>query len=179
MKLILVRHAETDANYEGIIQGQGLNGLLSDSGVRQAQRLSAKLKSTKIDLCFTSPMARTWQTAMILVGDRSFINEDKRLIERYLGTFEGVKKEDYDYKKYWDYSLNYVDGGVESVQELFNRAGSFLEELKEKYPDKTILIVSHSAIIRTLHHLIMNTDLNKNLLDIKIENCFCREYDVK
>lgn len=178
MKIILVRHAETEANYEGIIQGQGLNGLLSNAGIRQAKKLSDKLKSTNIDLCYTSPMARTWQTAMILVGDRAIINDDKRLIERYLGSYEGVKKEDYKYKNYWDYKLNLTDGGVEPVQDLISRASSFLEEIKEKHPDKTVLIVSHSALIRALHHLIMKTDLNKNLLDIKIENCFCREYEI-
>ena len=178
MKIILVRHAETEANYNGIIQGQGLNGLLSDSGVRQAQRLSAKLKSTKIDMCFTSPMARTWQTAMILVGDRAIINEDKRLIERYLGKFEGVKKEDYDHIKYWDYDNNINDGDVEPVRDIFSRANAFLDEIKEKYSDKTILVVSHSAIIRAMHHIIMNTNLNSNLLDIKIDNCFYREYNI-
>ena len=178
MKIILVRHAETEANYNGIIQGQGLNGLLSDSGVRQAQKLSAKLKTTKIDMCFTSPMVRTWQTAMILVGDRAIINEDKRLIERYLGKFEGAKKEDYNHKKYWDYDNNINDGCVEPIQDIFFRANDILNEIKEKYSDKTILIISHSAIIRAIHHIIMDTNLNSNLLDIKIDNCFCREYNI-
>ena len=179
MKIILVRHGETEANYDGIMQGQMLNYSLNDRGVRQAQILKNKLKDTKIDICFTSPLARTWQTAMIVVGDRVEIKEDKRLIERYLGKYEGNTKRDYDPKKYWDYFLNSHDCDVESVQLLFSRSKDFLEEIYKRYKDSTVLVVSHSAIIRALHHLIKNTDLHKNLLGFKIENCYCKEYEFK
>jgi len=175
MKIILVRHGETEANYEGIMQGQGLNYPLNDKGIRQAQRLSQELKKTKIDVCFTSPLARTWQTAMILVGDRVEIKEDKRLIERNLGEFEGVKRDKYDPIKYWDYNLNNKDNGVEGVKEIFERCQNFLDNIYEKFPDSTVLIVSHMAVIRTLHHIISKSDLESNLLTFKIDNCYCKE----
>lgn len=179
MKIILVRHGETEANYNGIMQGQMLNYSLNDRGVRQAQALKNKLKDTKIDICFTSPLARAWQTAMILVGDRVEIKEDKRLIERYLGEYEGSIKENYDPKKYWDYFLNSHDGDVESIQTLISRSKDFLEEIYEKYKDSTVLVVSHSGIIRALHHLIQNTDFHKDLMNFKIENCYCKEYEFR
>ena len=179
MKIILVRHGETEANYNGIMQGQMLNYSLNDRGVRQAQALKNKLKDTKIDICFTSPLARAWQTAMILVGDRVEIKEDRRLIERYLGEYEGSRKESYDPKKYWDYFLNSTDGDVESIQTLILRSKDFLEEIYEKYKDSTVLVVSHSAIIRALHHLIKNTDFHKDLMNFKIENCYCKEYEFR
>ena len=44
MKIYLVRHAETDANTNGILQGQRENLQLNEYGVREATRLKQKLK---------------------------------------------------------------------------------------------------------------------------------------
>ena len=68
MKIYLVRHGETDANKNGILQGQGLNYQLNDTGVRQATKLKNELRNVNFDLCFTSPLIRAWSTAMIIVG---------------------------------------------------------------------------------------------------------------
>ena len=180
MKIILVRHGETEANADGIMQGQKLNHILNDKGIRQAKTLKQKLLSTKIDICFTSPLARTWSTAMILVGERVEIKEDGRLIERYLGKWEGENKEGYDPIKYWNYNLNSNDDGVEPIQDIFTRCNSFIDDLKRKCnDDDTILVVSHSATIRCLHHILKNNNLNKNLVDFKIENCYCNKYELK
>lgn len=180
MKIILVRHGETEANVNGILQGQSVNDILNDTGIRQAKTLKQKLLSTKIDICFTSPLARTWSTAMILVGERAEIKEDKRLLERYLGELEGKAIESYDGTKYWDYNLNLNDKNVEPIQDIFKRCNSFIDDLKKNYSDDdTILVVSHAATVRCLHHILKNSDLNKNLVDYKIENCYCHEYELK
>ena len=180
MKIYLVRHGETDANKNHIMQGQSQNLQLNENGIRQATILKNKLKDIKIDACFTSPLIRAWSTAMILVGDRVEIKEDKRLIERYLGNLEGKNRSLYDVSKYWDYNLNFHEEEVEPIQDIFKRCGSFIDDLKKNYHDNdTILIVSHGAVTRCLHHILKNSDLNKNLLDFKIENCYCREYEFK
>ena len=180
MKIYLVRHGETDANKNKIMQGQSQNLQLNQTGVRQATDLKNKLKDIKFDICFTSPLIRAWSTAMILVGDRVEIRADKRLIERYLGNLEGKDRSTYDAKKYWDYSLNFNDEEVEAIQDIFNRCNSFIADLKEKYDnDIIILVVSHGATIRCLHHILKKSDLNSNLLGFKIENCYCDEYELK
>lgn len=178
MKIYLVRHGETDYNKDGIMQGQKMNIDLNDSGVRQAVKLKNKLKNVDFDMCFTSPLIRSWSTAMIIVGDRTFINADTRLLERSLGEFEGKDKNLYDLKKYWDYFLNSNDNGVEPIQELFKRCMEFVNYIKENYDDKTILVVSHSAITRCLHHILLNTDLKTDLLNFKVDNCYCEEYNL-
>ena len=55
MKIYLVRHAETDANTNGILQGQRENLQLNEYGVREATRLKQKLKDISFDACYTSP----------------------------------------------------------------------------------------------------------------------------
>lgn len=180
MKIYLVRHGETDANKDKIMQGQKQNLQLNETGVRQATTLKNKLNNIKFNACFTSPLIRAWSTAMILVGDRVEIKEDNRLIERYLGNIEGKNRSNYDASKYWDYKLNSNDEEVEPIQDIFNRCNNFIGDLKEKYnDDDTILVVSHGAVTRCLHHILKNTDLSNNLLNFKIENCYCEKYELK
>jgi len=42
MKIYLVRHAQTEANYQGLLQGR-TNTPLSEAGIRDAQKLKEKL----------------------------------------------------------------------------------------------------------------------------------------
>lgn len=179
MKIYLVRHAQTEANYQGLLQGR-TNTPLSEAGIRDAQKLKEKLNGKPLDICITSPLSRTWQTAMIMAGDRTYILEDERLIERNLGNFEGKSRTLYDAKKYWDYELNTGEEGVEKIQDVIERAENFLNELKEKYNDKSVLIVSHGAVVRALDHLINNVNFKekKDLTKMPIENSFFKEYDV-
>jgi len=180
MKIYLVRHGETDANKNKIMQGQSQNLQLNETGVRQASILKMKLNDIKFNICFTSPLVRAWSTAMILVGDRVEIKEDKRLVERHLGTLEGKERSEYNVSKYWDYKLNSNDEEVEPIKDIFKRCNSFINDLKNNYnDDDIILVVSHGAVTRCLHHILKNSDLNKNLLDINIKNCYCNEYELK
>lgn len=180
MKIYLVRHGETDANKNKIMQGQSQNLQLNENGISQATILKNKLKDVTFDICFTSPLIRAWSTAMVLVGDKVEIKEDKRLIERYLGNLEGKDRSTYSVSKYWDYHLNSNDEDVEPIQDIFKRCNSFMNDLKEKYDDNsTVLIVSHGAVTRCLHHILKKSDLNKSLLDFKIENCYCKEYEFR
>lgn len=178
MKITLVRHGETDFNYENKLQGRS-NNLLNDTGRRQCQKLRDQLKNKHFDVCYMSPLVRTVETAMILIGDRVEMIPDKRLIERELGNLEGEDRKKYNVEKYWDYSLNCTDDGVEGVQSIFERCSQFLDYILEKHKDQDILIVSHATPIRALHHLLKETDLNHNLLNFKIDNCYCEEIEVK
>ena len=178
MRIGLVRHAETEWNYENKLQGQQ-NMELNDTGIRQAKKLKQKISDLSYDYCYMSPLIRTVQTAIILIGDRVETVPDKRLVERNLGELEGKSRDLYDAKKYWDYNLNSNDLGVEPVQDIFKRCEDFLDYIKNKYDDDTsILIVSHGAPIRALHHILSNTDRNSNLLEFSIPNCYFKEYEI-
>lgn len=178
MRITLVRHGETDFNYENKIQGSS-NNYLNDTGRRQCKRLREKLLDKHFDFCYMSPLLRTVETAIILVGERVETSVDRRLIERDMGDFEGKSRDEYDAVKYWDYELNCGDNGVEKVQDIFKRCQSFLDYLYERHPDEDILVVTHGSPVRALHHLLKGTDLTGNLLDIKIDNCYCEEIEIK
>ena len=177
MKVTIVRHGQTEENYLGQIQGRG-NHLLNDTGRRQVLRLKNKLSALNYDLCFTSPLIRCFETALVLVGDRVEIRRDDRLIEREMGELEGRPKEEYNAFQFWNYDKNRSDYGIEPVQDLIGRCEAFLSYLKENYSDKSILIVTHSGPYRALRHLLKKTPLKGNLLDGKVENCSCEEFEI-
>ena len=76
MKITLVRHGQTDFNYEGKIQGRS-NNFLNDEGRRQCKSLRNKLMNQHFDICYMSPLVRTVETAIILIGDRKWLKEVK------------------------------------------------------------------------------------------------------
>lgn len=178
MKITLVRHGQTEDNFNGILQGRR-NVLLNDTGRRESQMLRMKINDKDYDYCYMSPLTRAVETAMILIGDRVEMIPDKRLIERDLGKLDGDKKEMYNEYKFWDYDLNKEDFNVEKIQDVFKRCEEFLDYIKEKYPDKSILIVTHTAPYRALRHLLNKTKLKGNLLDGYIRNCQIEEFEIK
>jgi len=176
MKITLVRHGETEENYNGIIQGRK-NILMNDTGRRQCKRLHDRIVNKKYDYCYMSPLVRCVETAMILIGDRVEMIPDKRLIERDIGEYEGKEVDTYDINSYWDLELNKNDNGVEPINDVISRCQDFLDYITSKHKDKDILIVTHNAPYRVLRHILLNHDLSGNLFDNHISNCQIEEFD--
>ncbi len=65
MRLLLIRHAESEGNAENRFQGQR-DFPLSVRGVEQALRLAARLKDRHIDHIYASPLSRADHTARIV-----------------------------------------------------------------------------------------------------------------
>jgi len=177
MLITLVRHGQTEENYHGTIQGS-TNTLLNDTGRRECQRLKQKIKDINFDYCYMSPMIRTVETAMILVGERVELIPDKRLEERGMGDLEGEPFSTYNSVDYWNYENNKNDFNVEPVQDLFTRVDDFLNYIKNKHADQSILIVTHSAPYRALRHLLLKHKLSGNLWDEKVKNCQMEKFEI-
>lgn len=174
--IYLVRHGQTACNKDNLLQATDSDGL-DRVGIRQANKLCKKFMKYDVDICFCSPFIRTMQTAFTLVGDRCLIIKDDRLKERYLGDFEGKDIALYDFKKYWDYNLNSCDSGVEKIQDIYKRCEEFLDDICEKYKDKSILIVSHVAIIKCMQYILKDMDREK-LYDVDICNCYFEKIEI-
>ena len=102
-----------------------------------------------------------------------------------MGLLEGNSTEKYNKEKYWDYNYQKEKTNVETPKELLKRTKEFLDEIKIKYPDKNVLIISHSGTIKALYYNIVgydkNTDLTTfyanhneifNIFSFKILSCF-------
>ena len=104
---------------------------------------------------------------------------DQRLIERDMGSLEGQPRKEYNTYLYWDYEKNIADDGVEPIQDVFKRCKSFLEDIKEKYPNENILVVTHGAPYRALRYLLTNHKLKGKLYDGLIKNCQYEEFKIE
>ncbi len=162
--LYIVRHGETDANLNHIIQGQ-TDSSLNETGKQQAKNISEKLKYIKFDNIFSSDLSRAVETSEIIAINRQIvILTTKKLREGNWGRLEGKstelahqieklkaklnEKERHTYKPHPE---------IESDEEIISRFITFLREIAVGYKGKTILIVSHGGLIRVLlNHLGKN-----------------------
>lgn len=93
MKLYVVRHGQTEWNYENRVCGVS-DVKLTDKGEEQANELSKIINEKRIDIIFTSPLSRAVKTAEILSSAISKdLVIDRRLIEQDYGIFEGVYRD--------------------------------------------------------------------------------------
>ncbi len=89
MKLICVRHGETQYNLEGRIQGQS-DSHLSPLGKRQCQAVASALANTDVDAIVASPLSRAVESARYLANVLKLeIQTDPRLMEINAGIFQG------------------------------------------------------------------------------------------
>jgi phosphoserine phosphatase len=90
VRLLLVRHGETDWNREGRFQGQ-IDVPLNENGHRQAQQAADFLSAIPLDFAVTSPMKRPKETAAAILQQHSQIalGEEPDFREISHGTWEG------------------------------------------------------------------------------------------
>ena len=161
MKLLLIRHGQTDFNIHGILQCQEIDESLNAEGVKQV-REAAKLLPGDIDLIISSPLRRTTHTAQIInevLNKQIELNDDIK--ELSCGSLAGkswseVVEETGDKdaeQKDTEIRFDYRDYGGESAEMLKQRVAKFVEETKLRHPDKKILVSTHGGVIDTMYLL--------------------------
>ena len=145
--IYVVRHGQTDWNKRKVMQGQ-TDIPLNEEGKRQALALGKKLQTIKFDITYCSPLKRAVETFQNLSVKSDRIVFDDRLKERNYGEFENRPKNSFDYNEFWSYTLNKKYAKAEACKEFFKRIFNFLEEIKDDYKDKDILIVTHAGVMK-------------------------------
>lgn len=177
-KLYIIRHGQTNWNTKKILQGK-TDIELNEEGRKQAKELSTKIDLSKIDICICSPLKRTTETAKLIVGSKIPIIKDELLIERGFGDYEGQIINFDLIEKLWDFKLNYSKKNIEPLQDCLNRSKQFLEKINQTYQNKTILIVSHGSLIKTLHFNLIGYDENTDFLSFNPKNAVVYEYETE
>ena len=177
MKLYVVRHGETVWNVLGKVQG--ISDIpLTDKGRESAKELQELVSTLNIDVVISSPLERARETAKILVDSKLPINIDDRIKERDWGLNEGAKIDEVDRWDCWDVVLNTKLQNIECIQDFMYRVSSFIEDIKVRYKDKNVLVVTHSAVSRVIHYLLGEIPEDGNLSRIKIPNLRIIEYEL-
>jgi alpha-ribazole phosphatase len=176
LELIIVRHGETDSNIKGTYLGW-TDVELNDTGLKQAEAVSEKLKSTKFDFIVSSPLKRAKTTAEIInKSHKQEIVYNDSLKERNFGLWDDLTykeiiekypEESEEWAKNWS---NYAPPEGESAVEVYEKLMDFIDKLIIEKQEGTILIVTHLGCIRKLigHLLGMGIDGSWRF---RVDNC--------
>lgn len=177
MKIYVSRHGQTNLNAVDKVCGGATDVPLSEKGREQAEMLAHNLADVKLDIIFASDMIRAQQTANRVANDREIeIITDKRIRERHYGCFEGHYRTEEEYKIRKRDFANRLENG-ESLIDVAIRVYSFLDEIIDKYNDKTVLIVCHASMMRVLNSYFVSVT-NDEFFEFDMDNCQVAEYEI-
>lgn len=159
MKLVVIRHGETDLNREDRLQGcVGPDPELNAAGKEQAAHLCDTLTLAPVHI-YTSPLLRAQQTSALLEACFHVpITKHDELRERDFGSLSGKLRSEIDPKLVQDDlegCYDYRPFGGESVDDVRDRLLRFLGALPLA-SDDTAIVVTHRGIIRILYDLYPN-----------------------
>jgi len=145
-RLYLVRHAESEGNAGGVMQGSG-EYPLSEHGLNQAHLAAEALQALHPALVASSDLARAYDTASIALTRVDVV--DPRLRERGAGRWEGRPRHELEAAH---------PGALEDDSRRpddFEKTGTVIARMREAANellehDGTIIAVSHGAVLRLL-----------------------------
>jgi broad specificity phosphatase PhoE len=176
--IYIARHGQTEWNVKGKVQGH-TDSPLTKEGISQAKNLAIELKNIKFDAIYSSDLLRAQRTAeFVALEHRLIVKTKEALRERNFGSLEGQGKDCLILlEQLRKQKIPYETKNIESDEKMIERVILFLRELAIAYPGKTVLVVSHGGILRTLlFHLGFATyeEINKlsigNTAYIKIDS---------
>lgn len=156
-RLFVVRHGQTAWNAEMRMQGQ-LDTALDETGLRQAERVAAALRSEQVDHIIASDLQRTMFTAMPLARALGrTITPEPGLRERCFGEFQGHTYADID--RLWpEGALRwrqrdplYAPLGGESLVEFSARCIATAERLCAAHAGTTMVWFTHGGVLDCLY----------------------------
>ena len=141
MRIILIRHGETEENAAGIIQGH-LPGTLSARGREQVRLLGICLRGHSIDHVYSSDLTRARDTAAEIIRHHPSVPVTylTDLRERYLGSWQGKKGTDVDR------SVILASPEIETDEQLAERAEMGVRKIRHDNKDGSVVLVGHGGV---------------------------------
>jgi broad specificity phosphatase PhoE len=165
LKIILVRHGETDWNKAHRVQGSNSDIPLNGIGKKQAASLALRLKEEDIQAVYSSPLQRARDTAQAIARPhRLEVKVVPDLLEIDAGELEGVPvssigKRLSELLAEMDHDRVPAEGGMlgmipyiggESLDAVQQRAWGAVQSIVNGHSDGVIVIVSHYFVIMTV-----------------------------
>ena len=151
--LYLTRHGETVDNANKIMQGQ-VQGELNEVGIRQAEALRDELAEVHFDAFVASDLKRAIDTARIVAEPHGLeVVTTPLLRERDWGSFTGRYIPDLANVEWPD--------DVEPLDALKERAGRFLQFIRETFPNQQVLAVGHGIVNKAVQAVLCGKQMNE------------------
>ena len=165
--IFLLRHGQTDFNVRGIVQGSGVDSSLNDTGRWQAARFFAAYGHVPFDKVYTSALRRTHESVQQFLDLGLPHEAHAGLNEISWGVREGTRitiEEDAEYRQVL---AGWVAGdthtrltGGESPEEVAARQRPFIELLKARETEETVLVCMHGRDMRVMLCQLLNYPLS-------------------
>ena len=177
MELFVIRHGQTATNACKGMVGRRQHYSLTEKGEEQA--IGAREEVSKIDYDFVicSPLERTKRTCELINVKGKDVIYDDRIMERDCGEMEGKPKESFDYPHYWNYQYDFDIPGMTPIKEFVQTVWDFIEDIKKRFPNKKILIVTHNGVCRAIGAYFNGIPQDGNLSVYAHDNCEIKHYD--
>ncbi len=168
LKLYFLRHGQTSSSRDNVFCGSGLNPDLTPEGAQMAQQFADFYSAAKWQAIYASSLKRAQQTAAP-ISEKTGLEVQKRddLKEIAYGAWEGktaaqVDAQFHDDHIKWtaDPAWNAPTGGETAIV-IARRGLQVVEEIREKYDDGNVLIVSHKATIRIVLCALLGIDVGR------------------
>ncbi len=177
MNLYVIRHGQMDPNLNHIITTY-TDMPLNETGINQANNALKEVKNIDYDVIISSPLTRTRQTADIINYKKMDVIYDNRIVERNSGEYEGKSSKDVDLDSYWNYYSKNKVKGAEEIFHLFTRVYDFIDDIRKRYSNKTVLVVTHDGVCRALSCYFRGIPEDGDIRVYSQKNCELRKYDV-
>lgn len=172
MQVVLIRHAHSQANAQGILSGRILGVHLSATGISQAQELITRLGKFKVSSLRISPLERCAETIAPWwdgVGQSNnpaiSIIKDENLNEVDYGQWSGKKLAVLSRNKLWktvqsNPSAMYFPAG-EGLAHMQERAMRALHDAIDVKRKAAVVLVSHGDVIKSIVASCLGMHLNE------------------
>lgn len=182
--VILIRHGETDWNIEGRYQGQA-DPPLNSKGVRQAHFLAREISQTSIDLFYSSPLKRAYETAKILAESLNVpLYRDARLMEIHQGEWQTKLRSEIsalypDLFRLWETKpWDMTPPGGESLTQVQKRVYSAVDDIVVNHQGECIGLVTHQIPIILLKIRYEGLDLDE-VRTLHLSNVFWESFQLE
>ena len=165
-RLLLIRHAEVEARYQGVFGGR-IDMDLSPRGQEQAATLARYLQSKSLSAIYASPMKRVQQTLVPLLQNgapKPVIVPDLREVD--FGDWTGLNLDQVQ-AKFGVSALSWLEqlecGGIANAEcgETFReRVEPCLERILADHSGQQVAIFCHGGIIRMLLSILLRWPLS-------------------
>ena len=164
----VIRHGETAANVNCVIQGQS-DVPLSPAGEKQALLLGRRWRGRRFDAVYSSDLSRALRTAELVTGGAEIVPTPE-LREMDLGAWVGrttaeiAEKFADEWRAFRSATLDCRATGGETRRELLERTTRFFRNAAAKHPGQNVLVVTHGGVLRVFFLMLMGGSLNEGAL---------------
>src|SRR2546426_2121594 len=168
MRILLVRHGETDWNRQGGCQG-ATDLELNETGVRQAEKIAAYLTKEEIRAVYSSNLKRAIQTADVICRSHGLVvTIEDSFRDLHHGKLEGLTLPEIqtafpDFIQKWRQApAELLIPGGERLIDVAGRTGEGMNRIVQCHrSDATLVVVSHNFPILAVLCLITGIHLDR------------------